>query len=109
VGTATLAAIENQALTGYLRAASTTAQVVGATGNGALLLAAAGVLEGRRAAIHWAYADLLESLGATSARQRWVEDGQFLPSAGGMAGIDMMLALLPRLNTAPAPNWRNCS
>ncbi len=95
-GAATVAAMQDQALVGYVRSAAATAELVGATGNGALLLAAAGLLEGRRAAIHWAYAELLESLGATYARERWVEDGKFLTSAGGSAGIDMMLALLAR-------------
>jgi transcriptional regulator GlxA family with amidase domain len=42
-------------------------------GTGALVLAAAGLLEG---------------LGATSRRQRWVQDGRFITSAGGSAGID---------------------
>ena len=95
-GAATVAAMQDQALVGYVRSAAATAELVGATGNGALLLAAAGLLEGRRAAVHWAYAELLESLGATVVPERWVEDGRFLTAAGGSAGIDMMLALLAR-------------
>ena len=95
-GAATVAAMQDQALVGYVRSAAATAELVGATGNGALLLAAAGLLEGRRAAVHWAYAELLESLGATVVPERWVEDGRFLTAAGGAAGIDMMLALLAR-------------
>ena len=95
-GAATLAAMKDQALVGYVRSAAATAEVVGATGNGALVLAAAGLLEGRRAAIHWAYGELLEIFGATPSRERWVEDGRFLTAAGGAAGIDMMLALLAR-------------
>ncbi len=95
-GAATVAAMQDQALVGYVRSAAATAELVGATGNGALLLAAAGVLEDRRAAVHWAYAELLESLGATVVPERWVEDGRFLTAAGGSAGIDMMLALLAR-------------
>jgi len=71
--------------------------MVGSTGNGALILAAAGLLEGRRAAIHWAYSDLLQNMGATYARERWVEDGKFITAAGGSAGIDMMLLLVAKL------------
>jgi transcriptional regulator GlxA family with amidase domain len=95
-GAATVAAMQDQALVGYVGSAAATAELVGATGNGALLLAAAGLLEGRRAAVHWAYAELLERHGATVVRERWVEDGRFLTAAGGSAGIDMMLALLAR-------------
>ena len=98
-GAATLQAMQDEALLAYLRFAAATAEVVGSTGNGALILAAAGLLAGRRAAIHWAYGEPLERLGATHARERWVEDGKFLTSAGGSAGIDMMLHLVARLTS----------
>jgi transcriptional regulator GlxA family with amidase domain len=101
-GPATVRAMEDDALVGYLRSAAATAELVGSTGAGALVLAAAGLLDGRRAAVHWAYADLLESLGATYAREPWVEDGRYLTAAGGAAGIDMMLALLARLSSPSA-------
>ena len=96
-GAATIDATKDEALLAYVRSAAETAEVVGATGNGALVLAAAGLLAGRRAAIHWAYAELLERLGARHAEERWVEDGKFLTAAGGSAGIDMILALVARL------------
>jgi transcriptional regulator GlxA family with amidase domain len=96
-GPATARAMEDDALLDYVRSAARTAELVGATGSGALVLAAAGLLEGRRAAVHWAYADVLESRGVTYAPEPWVEDGRFLTAAGGAAGIDMMLALLARL------------
>ena len=94
---ATLHATKDEALLAYVRSAAETAEVVGATGNGALVLAAAGLLAGRRAAIHWAYTEALERLGARYAQERWVEDGKFLTAAGGSAGIDLMLALVARL------------
>jgi transcriptional regulator GlxA family with amidase domain len=101
-GPATLAAMADEALLGYVRSAAATAQLVGATGNGALILAAAGLLTGRRAAAHWAYAEQLESRGVTWASERWVEDGRFLTAAGGAVGIDAMLALLARLKSRSA-------
>ena len=96
-GPATIEAMKNDSMLAYVRSAAETAEVVGSTGNGALILAAAGLLEGRRAAIHWAYRELLESLGVTHVRERWVEDGKFLTAAGGSSGIDMMLHLVARL------------
>jgi transcriptional regulator GlxA family with amidase domain len=101
-GPATVAAMADEALVGYVRTAAATAQLVGATGNGALILAAAGLLTGRRAAAHWAYAEQLERSGATWASERWVEDGRFLTAAGGAAGIDAMLHLLARLKNRSA-------
>jgi transcriptional regulator GlxA family with amidase domain len=95
-GASTIRAMRDEPLVAYVRAAAQTAEVVGSTGNGALVLAAAGLLAGRRAAIHWAFAELLESLGATYARERWVHEGKFLTAAGGSAGIDAMLHLVAR-------------
>ena len=40
------------------------------------------------ATTHWAYADILENLGAKYRHQRWVEDGKYLTTAGVSAGID---------------------
>ena len=96
-GAATVRAAQDESLLAYVRLAAKSAQIVGSTGNGALVLAAAGLLQGRRAAAHWGYAELLETLGASYARERWVEDGRFLTSAGGSAGIDMMLYLVSKL------------
>ena len=50
-GDATLSAMHDEALLTYVRSAAHTAQLVGSTGNGALVLAAAGLLAGRTAAI----------------------------------------------------------
>jgi len=90
-GAATLDALDDDALVGYVRAAARGAELVGSTGNGALVLAAAGLMNGRRAAVHWAYRETLEKLGAVYAPERWVDDGRFLTAAGGTAGIDMAL------------------
>jgi transcriptional regulator GlxA family with amidase domain len=96
-GAAAMAAAEDEALLAYVRSATAAAEVVGSTGNGALVLAAADLLRGKRAAIHWAYAELLEKLGAIPAEQRWLADGRLHTAAGGTAGIDMTLPLLARL------------
>jgi transcriptional regulator GlxA family with amidase domain len=49
------------------------------------------------AATHWTSRKILESFGATYQRERWVEDGKFITSAGVSAGIDMGLELAARL------------
>ena len=90
-GPATAAAVEDDALVGYVRGAAAGAELIGSTGNGALLLAAADLLHGRRVAAHWAWAEPLEKLGAVYAPHRWVEDARFLTAAGGTAGLDMAL------------------
>jgi transcriptional regulator GlxA family with amidase domain len=99
-GAATLAAMEDRALLSYIRSAARGAKVVGATGNGALVLAAADLLAGQRAAIHWAFREPLKKLGAIPVADRWRADGRLYTAAGGTAGIDMALPLLARLRGA---------
>jgi transcriptional regulator GlxA family with amidase domain len=96
-GAATLAATEDEALLSYVRSAAPGAQVVGSTGNGALVLAAADLLRGKRAATHWAFREPLETLGAIPATERWLVDGRLQTAAGGTAGIDIALPLLAHL------------
>ena len=101
-GTAAVEAAKNPAIVDYVRTAAAAAQIIGSTGNGALVLAAAGLLAGRRVATHWAWADEIESHGASVVRDRWVEDGRLLTAAGGTAGIDAMLHLTGRLRSRRA-------
>jgi putative intracellular protease/amidase len=96
-GPGSVAAMANEAIQGYIRAAAATAEVVGSVCTGGLVLAATGLLEGRRATTHWAYAGELEKLGARYVRERFVEDGKFVTAGGVSAGIDMAIALAARL------------
>lgn len=96
-GAPTIRALTDDALVDYVRRAAPSAQLVTSVCTGALILAAAGLLDGRQATTHWAYARVLERLGATYVRQRWVEDGKHVTSAGVSAGIDMALHLTERL------------
>jgi transcriptional regulator GlxA family with amidase domain len=96
-GPGSVASMGNQAIQAYLREAAPHAEVVGSVCTGALVLAATGLLEGRRASTHWAYAAELEKLGARYVRERWVEDGKYVTGGGVSSGIDMAIALAARL------------
>jgi AraC family transcriptional activator FtrA len=64
---------------------------------GAFLLAAAGLLDGRRATTHWAWAaELAERYPAVLVDQQalYVDDGQVLTAAGNAAGIDLSLHIV---------------
>lgn len=63
---------------------------------GALLLGAAGLLEGKRATSNWLFLDRLSDYGAEPLGGRWVEDGKTITAAGVTAGIDMALHLVGR-------------
>lgn len=64
---------------------------------GALVLGAAGLLRGRRAATHWASRPLLAALGAEPSADRVVIDGPVATGGGVTAGIDIALALAARI------------
>jgi transcriptional regulator GlxA family with amidase domain len=64
---------------------------------GALVLGAAGILDGKRATTHWAYLERLREFGAEPVQERVVEDGKIITGAGVSAGIDMALTLASRV------------
>jgi putative intracellular protease/amidase len=67
---------------------------------GALMLGAAGILEGLDATTHWASREALAKFGADPVAERVVERGKVMTAAGVSAGIDMALTLTARM-TAP--------
>jgi transcriptional regulator GlxA family with amidase domain len=96
-GLGLIRAMVDPGVTGYVAAAGARASIVGAACTGSLLLAAAGLLEGRQAATHWGYAPLLERLGARYRAERVVQDGTFITAAGGTAVVDMALRVAASL------------
>jgi transcriptional regulator GlxA family with amidase domain len=64
---------------------------------GSLILAAAGLLEGKRATSHWLALEELGRLGAVPVSERVVFDGKIVTAAGVSAGIDMALALAAKV------------
>ena len=60
---------------------------------GALVLGAAGVLDGLEATTHWMAREQLAALGVTVVERRVVEQGKVITAAGVSAGIDMALVL----------------
>jgi transcriptional regulator GlxA family with amidase domain len=64
---------------------------------GSLILGAAGILSGLRATTHWAALERLKIWGAHPTKDRVVEDGKVITSAGVSAGIDMALILAEKI------------
>ena len=78
----------------WLLAADKTSTWTTSVCTGALVLAAAGLLHGRKATTYWLAHDELRRLGATpQPGERYVFDGKYVTAAGVSAGIDMALAL----------------
>jgi transcriptional regulator GlxA family with amidase domain len=90
-------ALRDERLLAWLRAAAGRSRRVASVCNGAFLLAAAGLLDGRRATTHWAACDELARRHPEARVERdsiFVRDGYVYTSAGVTAGIDLALALV---------------
>jgi cyclohexyl-isocyanide hydratase len=64
---------------------------------GALILGAAGLLRGKRAATYWASRDTLQLFGAIVEKGRVVRDGNIITGGGVTAGMDFALAVIAEI------------
>jgi transcriptional regulator GlxA family with amidase domain len=81
----------------WVRSAAKRSRRVTSVCTGAFVLAAAGLLDGRRATTHWQWCDLLAGLFPAIDVERdsiYVVDGPVYTSAGVTAGMDLALALV---------------
>ncbi|WP_433770212.1 GlxA family transcriptional regulator [Pseudomonas putida] len=88
-----------EAVLDYLRASARTARRTASICSGAFVMAQAGLLDGRRATTHWAYARQLQERFASikvEADRIYVIDGSIWTSAGMTAGIDLALAMVEK-------------
>lgn len=89
----------NDALTvDFIRRVGASARYVTSVCTGALLLGAAGLLKGRRAATHWTCMEMLKAFGAQPCHERVVQDGNLITGGGVTAGIDFALHLAAELH-----------
>ncbi|MGP4011827.1 DJ-1/PfpI family protein [Streptomyces sp. 4N124] len=91
------ALMEDEHLLDWLRAVDATSTWTTSVCTGSLLLAAAGLLRGRRATSHWLALEQLKRFGAEPTGERVVLDGKYVTAAGVSSGIDMALTLLGRI------------
>ncbi|OLZ70540.1 glutamine amidotransferase [Streptomyces sp. IMTB 2501] len=91
------ALMEHRPLLDWLCAVDATSTWTTSVCTGSLLLAAAGLLDGRRATSHWLALDQLKRFGAEPTEERVVADGKYVTAAGVSAGIDMALTLSGRI------------
>jgi cyclohexyl-isocyanide hydratase len=90
-------AIRDDVFLGELRRLAATARFVTSVCTGSIVLGAAGLLHGKRAATHWAWRDLLAPFGAIADSARVVRDGNVITGGGVTAGIDFALTLVSEL------------
>ena len=96
-GLGTRGLLDDEPLLDWLRQAHEGSRWTTSVCTGALLLAAAGILEGVEATTHWAELETLSRYGAIPVSERVVERGKLITAAGVSAGIDMGLTLAAHL------------
>jgi transcriptional regulator GlxA family with amidase domain len=96
-GDGTRQAVRDQKLSAFLRRAAKRVRRVASVCSGSLLLAQAGLLDGRRATTHWSRVrDMQRHYPKVTVEpdRIHVKDGKFWTSAGITAGIDLALAMI---------------
>jgi len=81
----------------FIRHQAWGARYVTSVCTGALVLGAAGLLQGKRATTHWMSHDLLAEFGAIPVKARVVTDGRLITGGGVTAGIDFALTVIAEL------------
>jgi cyclohexyl-isocyanide hydratase len=86
----------------FIRKSAEHARYVTSVCTGSLVLGAAGLLRGRRAASHWLSREALRKFGAEPSGERVVVDGNVMTGGGVTAGIDFALRVVEALHGKPA-------
>lgn len=86
--------MKDDAVLRWLKKIDETTQKTVSVCTGSIILAATGLLNGKKATSHWKPIGLLEMYGAIPTRERIVEQGKFITAAGVSAGIDMAIYLV---------------
>ena len=89
--------MEDEEVLSWIRRIDETTQWTTSVCTGSLLLAAAGLLQGKKATSHWLALDQLTAFGAEPTLERVVEQGKLITAAGVSSGIDMGLRLAAHL------------
>jgi putative intracellular protease/amidase len=92
-GFGTRALLDDDRILDWIRGVHETSEWTTSVCTGALLLGAAGILDGLEATTHWIELPTLERFGARPSERRVVEQGKVITAAGVSAGIDMALTL----------------
>lgn len=96
-GFGTTEVMRDEAFVSQIRRLASNARYVTSVCTGSLILAAAGLLEGKRAACHWAWRELLKPFGVAVSEARVERDGRIITGGGVTAGIDFAFVLLAEL------------
>jgi len=96
-GLAATVVAQDRAFIAELQRLAKGAKYITSVCTGSLILGAAGLLQGKRAACHWAWREMLPLFGAIVDEGRVVRDGNVITGGGVTAGIDFALTVLAEI------------
>lgn len=98
-GQGTRAEAKNPAMIAFMQRLDRASEVTTSVCTGSFVLAAAGILAGKRATTYWGSIERMKALGTVDVVDdaRFVDEGRVVTAAGVSAGIDMALHLVGRL------------
>lgn len=97
-GFGTLDAMQDREILDFLARAGARARYVTSVCTGSVILGMAGLLDGYRAATHWAFYGPLEALGAEPSHERVCVDRNRITGGGVTAGVDFGLRVVAEIN-----------
>jgi cyclohexyl-isocyanide hydratase len=89
--------MQDQEILDFLARAGSTARYITSVCTGSVILAMAGLLDGYRAATHWAFYEPLEALGIETCTKRVSVDRNRITGGGVTAGVDFGLTVIAEL------------
>ncbi|OAH96277.1 DJ-1/PfpI family protein [Methylomonas methanica] len=104
-GFGTVDAMQDKEILEFLAHAGSTARYITSVCTGSVLLGMAGLLEGYRAATHWAFYEPLEALGIEASHERVSVDRNRITGGGITAGIDLGLIVIANLKGQDAAEF----
>lgn len=104
-GFGTLDAMKDQEILDFLWKAGSTARYITSVCTGSVILAMAGLLQGYRAATHWAFYEPLEALGVQASHKRVEIDRNRISGGGVTAGVDFGLTVVAELKGRDAAEF----
>ena len=96
-GNGLTAALQDLEFVAEVRRLGQTARHVTSVCTGSLILAASGLLAGKRAACHWGWREMLAEAGVKVDTARVVKDGHVITGGGVTAGIDFALSVVAEI------------
>lgn len=104
-GFGTNAVMQDREILNFLARAGSTARYITSVCTGSAILGMAGLLEGYRAATHWAFYEPLEALGIEPSHERVAVDRNRITGGGVTAGVDFGLTVIAELKGRDAAEF----